>query len=474
DDGRIIETPILNHNDYRREIIRLPLDTSVKLKVRRGGEELLVDIVTAGSSGLGVIPPSNVVWSVAKDSPAALAVSPPESTFGRINSANLKSALEPGDEILEVNEENTLSAYDISRVVSQSQRDKPIPVKIRKKDGQIKTVIVTPTSRQLEHPYYDLGIETAVIVSGVRKESSAEKSGLKKNDKIIAIDNVPVKSLTIFNEVIRASAGKELKLKVLRELQVEGTGETCQLTITPATDPAGKGFIGVLLADNNEIGTLKENSPLLNHDISSGDKIIKATLSSSGKPSETKISSMTQLSEFLNKTKGAPIELTILSSGITKTIQVTPIKISEAGTLGIELKYNTVRSVYSLKDSITKGVSETLDLGLLTYQVLKKLFKGEESVKGLAGPIGIIRVSYRMAMEGLGSFFWLLALISINLAILNLLPIPVLDGGSIVFCLIEKLKGSPVSFKVQTVAQGIGLTIIVALVILTTINDILR
>lgn len=138
------------------------------------------------------------------------------------------------------------------------------------------------------------------------------------------------------------------------------------------------------------------------------------------------------------------------------------------------MRPKTVIKKYPLGQAITNGFKETLSLTTLTIQLIKKLFLGEESIKGISGPIGIFYASYLMVQEEISKFIWLLALFTINLAILNLLPIPILDGGGIFFTLIERLKGSPVSVRIQVVSQYIGLFVLLSLVLFATYNDIFR
>jgi regulator of sigma E protease len=456
--GKIVEIPIRSHNDYRREIIRLPVGTNIKLKAIRNNQEILIGITANGSKAIGIYPFSNIIQTVQKDSPA------------------YKAGLEPGDEILEIKGEFTASAQDITSAIS-TRIGSLTPIKIRKASGEIKTLTVIPGAVKLTKPYYDLGLSgiTPAIISDVRKDSPAEKANLQKGDRIIEVDTVPVKSWNKFIDIIKLSAGKKIILTISRGTI---TSTTLSTPIVVASDPAGRGFIGALASNTNEIGAAKKDSPLAGLGLAYGDRIIKATTKTQKNvPVEKKIATITQLQELAEKMKESPIDILVAKNSeppLIITFTVTPTKISERADLGIGLKLKSIKSSYPLKEAIIKGTRETLDLGLLTYQMMKKLFQGEESVTGLAGPIGIIRVSYYMAREGVGDFLWLLALISINLAILNLLPIPILDGGTIVFCFIEKIKGSPVGFKVQAIAQYIGITILLTLVALTTVNDILR
>jgi regulator of sigma E protease len=462
-DGNNIEYPIKNHNDYQREIIRTSMGTPLKLKVKREEKEIIIDIIAKGSSGLGVLPPSNVIKSIQPDSAAD------------------KAGLKPNDEIIEINGEFISSAREISSIISQ-RPSLSTTIKIRNPNGEIKNITAIPAKEKAPKPYYDIGVDgiMPVIIAEAREDSPAANAGIRKGDRIIAINDSPIKSWNKFTEIIKTSAGKNLKLAIIRENNP--SSESIPLTVSVASDPAGKGYIGVVPFISNEIGEPKDNSPLSDTGLSYGDKIIKAIgKNEKGKTLENTISQLSQLQDIANKTKGNPIEITVIkpspSGGaglITKTIQVTPKQISGIGTLGIELTFKTVLTKYPLGTAIVEGSKETLDLSLLTFQVIKKLFKGQEPLTGLAGPIGIIQVIYRTAHEGISLFLWLLSLISINLAILNLFPIPVFDGGGILFCLIERIKGSPVSLKIQVIAQYIGLFLILSLVVLVTINDILR
>lgn len=452
-EGQDSESPVKSQNDYLRKIVRTPINTPLKLKVNRNGREVMVDIIAKGSTGMGVLPPSNIVESTSQGSPAEVA------------------GLKTDDEILEVNGEVTLSASEISTAVSQ-RAGLPTPIKIRTPNGEIKTVTATPG------PFYDIGIEgiMPVVLSGVTKDGAAAKAGLKKGDRITAIDNKPLNSWNKFTDVVKASAGQELKLTVIKKHWFS-RDETLLMNVIVDTDKGGKGLIGISGGFTNEIGEVKDGSALAGLGLAYRDRIVQAKAQDkNGKQFKSGISDLSDLQEFIHKTNGIPVEITVLKAAPTSTNQtftITP-KPTAKGDLGLGLKFKRVITRYSFVSAVVEGANETLDLGLLTYQMIKKLFEGEESVKGLAGPIGIIQVSYRMAQEGAGDFLWLLALISINLAILNLLPIPVLDGGTIVFCFVERIKGSPVSIKAQAIAQYIGLFILLSLVAFTTINDILR
>lgn len=128
----------------------------------------------------------------------------------------------------------------------------------------------------------------------------------------------------------------------------------------------------------------------------------------------------------------------------------------------------------SVGDAIRLGVVCSLDLVKQLYVTLKRLVTGDVGAKNLGGIIRISQVSYLAAQRGTTWFWYFLALLSVNLAFVNLLPVPVLDGGYLLFLLIEKVKGSPVSNRVMGYSQVVGLVFVLLLVLFVTYNDIVR
>ena len=108
------------------------------------------------------------------------------------------------------------------------------------------------------------------------------------------------------------------------------------------------------------------------------------------------------------------------------------------------------------------------------WLTLKRMMLAEVSTKNLGGIISISYVSYAVAESGLSKLFYFLCLLSVNLAFVNVLPIPLLDGGHLLFLLLEKIKGSPVSDRVLGYSQMIGLVLLVGLMVYVTYNDLMR
>lgn len=129
---------------------------------------------------------------------------------------------------------------------------------------------------------------------------------------------------------------------------------------------------------------------------------------------------------------------------------------------------------YSLIPAFGKALARTWEMSWLTVRMLGKLVTGQASYKNLSGPISIAQYAGDSAKNGISSFLWFLAIVSISLGVLNLLPVPILDGGHLMYYLVEFIKGNPVSEAAQAIGQQIGLVLLLGLMILVFYNDIMR
>jgi regulator of sigma E protease len=146
-----------------------------------------------------------------------------------------------------------------------------------------------------------------------------------------------------------------------------------------------------------------------------------------------------------------------------------------AGVQGVEWPAEMLREVsFGPLEAVGEGVKRTWTMSLLTLDSLKKMLFGELSVKNLSGPITIAKVAGASAESGLGDFLNFLAYLSISLGVLNLLPIPVLDGGHLLFYLIEWARGRPLSERVQGWGMQIGISLVIGVMLLALVNDLSR
>lgn len=170
-------------------------------------------------------------------------------------------------------------------------------------------------------------------------------------------------------------------------------------------------------------------------------------------------------------------EVTVLRNNQEVTTKVTPLTQEEAETLGENYTFGITFDqnvetgfLSSIKYAFTK-------FGALIRQMvitLKELFTGGVSVKELSGPVGIYSAVDQVRSQGFANLFYLLALLSINVGFINLIPFPAFDGGRILFLIIEKIKGSPVKAETENMIHNIGFFILLGLIILVTIFDIIK
>lgn len=178
--------------------------------------------------------------------------------------------------------------------------------------------------------------------------------------------------------------------------------------------------------------------------------------------------------ESVQKQGWLPLAVKITRDG--KTITAIMISSYDSGAqrhlIGIQRGDMTTQlKRYPFGEAIREGVDRSLGLGQMTFTILGRLFSGELSYKALSGPLGIAKASADVSKKGLGDMLMFMAFLSMQLGILNLLPIPVLDGGHVFFMGIETIIRRPVSVKIRSYAQVVGIVMLLSLMLMVTIND---
>jgi regulator of sigma E protease len=200
-----------------------------------------------------------------------------------------------------------------------------------------------------------------------------------------------------------------------------------------------------------------------------------------------KIENVHQWVDYLRAHPLQTMDLVVLRDGVKKRLSITPNskqdKDETIGYIGVmnvvvipENVRQEMRSLekYGVFEAFAESVNKTWQMSALTLKVLGKLVIGEASLKNLSGPITIAKYAGLSASIGAEQFFSFLAIISISLGVLNLLPVPMLDGGHLMYYLIEIIKGSPVSEAVESFGQRIGIAVLLLLMTVAIYNDLLR
>jgi len=224
-----------------------------------------------------------------------------------------------------------------------------------------------------------------------------------------------------------------------------------------------------------EIGQVRENSPAHKAGLLKGDVIVSIA--------EKNIRTWLDIKDVVQHSAGNTLEITVQREDRFLTFTVVPEASVVKNIFGEEIKSALIGIVASGKfekvtlgflDSIKQGFERTWEIMVLTCKVVVKLFQGAISIKTVGGPIMIGQMTGQVAQENWAYLFPLMAVISINLGILNLLPVPILDGGFIIFLLIELIIGKPLSIKKRELAQKVGLFLLITLMFVVMYNDIAR
>ncbi|MFQ5560191.1 MAG: RIP metalloprotease RseP [Nitrospinota bacterium] len=226
-------------------------------------------------------------------------------------------------------------------------------------------------------------------------------------------------------------------------------------------------------SDEAIVGGLKPGYPTADAGFRENDRVVEID----GAP----VNSWQEMAKLIHSSPGQSLRIGVERGSKTHTLVVTPKaeKISqidgeekEVGLIGISPALVTER--FGPFQSISLGVQKTWQITYMTFWAIHKMVVGEISSKNLGGPILIVQKAGEFATEGIFAYAGFAAVISVNLGILNLLPIPILDGGHILFFLLEIIFRRPVSLNIREKAQRAGLAILLSLMVFAFYNDIMR
>jgi regulator of sigma E protease len=224
-----------------------------------------------------------------------------------------------------------------------------------------------------------------------------------------------------------------------------------------------------------EIGSVKDHSPAAQVGLQKGDQVLAV----SGQPVER----WEELSQKIRQIGEHPVTLTVKRGDRVFTVEVVPQRMETsdifgakvfAMIIGISSGDRLVSRQVGVLEAVHEGTLYTVRFSWLTLQSFYKLIAREVPLKSIGGPILIAQVAGKQAELGVSYLVQFMAILSINLFLLNLLPIPILDGGHLLFFTVEAIRGKPLEVKHREVAQALGLMLILALMVLVFYQDIVR
>jgi regulator of sigma E protease len=223
------------------------------------------------------------------------------------------------------------------------------------------------------------------------------------------------------------------------------------------------------------IGEVQENTPAYRAGLKENDLITSIN--------DVEVSTWEEMAKIITASSGKSLSVAVRRGDSTRVVTITPESKPfknifnedvERYVIGVSASGDGISKDLNVFQSLRESIIQTYHISALTLKGIIKILQGAISPKTLSGPIMIAQMAGDQAREGAMNLIFFIALISINLAILNFLPIPVLDGGHLLFFFIEAVMGSPVSIRVREIAQQAGIFLLILLMIYVFYNDIAR
>ena len=325
--------------------------------------------------------------------------------------------------------------------------------------------------------------ELAPVVGGVEPDTLASEINLEIGDKIILIDDNEVISFNDINGYLASRIGETGVLRITSMPEGSNISVTKEVAIkswlkgVSQTSPV-KSF-GIAPFIPAIVSSVQEGGPADKAGILKGDIIISVAGS--------KIQTWNQLSQNLSNKFDKVIPIEVDRRGQRIDFKLTPNRVSnetgiERGVIGIMRlssiddlpEYLLINNKENIVGAFVKAITQTYKFIILILDSIGKMISGSVSADNIGGPIQISLLAGSAAKAGLVSFLSMMAILSINLGLINLFPIPILDGGQLVLIAIEKIKGSPVSDSFLEYSFRLGLFMVASLMVFAIFNDIVK
>ena len=315
-------------------------------------------------------------------------------------------------------------------------------------------------ARGAQQPVY---ADKPAVVAGVVNNSPAQKAGIQPGDRIVSFAGIQNPDWDRLQLELALSAPGHIEAVTL-----ERNGQLVYTHVTAEPQP----FVSTgYPSEPTIVGSVTPKLPAEAAGLMAGDTITAA--------GGQMIASPLRLSEIIQQNKGNPLELEVVRNGEPTKITLRPTY-GDPGDgnprwqIGIAFKFASAQRSYSVPEAIEKAGETNLVLAGKMFYTVGDLFTGRVSLKQVQGPLGIVQESSKAAKQGFGNLVSLMALVSLSLAVLNLLPIPILDGGHIFMLLIEGVLRHDLSLKIKERVITAGMVFLLVVFLLVMYNDVLR
>ncbi|MFV2082476.1 MAG: RIP metalloprotease RseP, partial [bacterium] len=304
-------------------------------------------------------------------------------------------------------------------------------------------------------------MDEKVEVGWIVPDSPADRAGLLKSDIVMSVNDKEIGTWGEFFESTASMYDGDTSIGVMRN------GKEVSLSLDVEQLKAGE-TLGFMPPMEPVVGSLAPGFPAKDAGMQKGDRVISV----GGLP----VGDWNEMARIIHSSPGKPITIQVHRDGKTIALEVIPRQDPKSGRglVGISPENETVVRKYPFAEAVIKGFERNVQLLGLTFGFIVDLLTFKASIKMLGGPIMIFQVTGEAARTGLAEFIAFMAFLSLQLGILNLFPIPVLDGGHIVFLGIEGIIGRPLEPRYREMAQRVGFLLLILLILIVSYNDIAR
>jgi regulator of sigma E protease len=332
----------------------------------------------------------------------------------------------------------------------------------------ILLAVVLLTVVYMVHYEYPIYLDKAAVVQGVRKDSPAQQAGIQAGDRIIKIDGIENPTWEQVQPKVWLSPNQPLEITIQRGTQV------LQKSVVPkAVTSSEVGSAGWFPEEPVVVGRLDPSLPAAKAGMKEDDRIV----SLNGKP----VPSIESMIETLQQTKNQPVDLQVERGGQTLDFHLTPVLSQtedpkeQRYRLGFVNKGVTKVSQLPFAQALSLSLEQNKKYSFMILELAKKMVQRKISMRAISGPIGIAQdAGYAAQQKGWTPLMELTAGISLNLGIFNLLPIPILDGGVILFLLIEGLMRRDISMTIKERVYQAAFVFLVLFAVMVIYNDLMK
>jgi regulator of sigma E protease len=308
--------------------------------------------------------------------------------------------------------------------------------------------------------------------------SAAAAAGLAQGDRLLAVDDQPIRSFTDLRwRVAQAYVGEGRSTILVLAQRPDSQQFRASLVPARKSDEKSSGDATQLL---NEMGLFPNSRGVKLMQIQADSAAAKAGLIAGDRIvaiQDQPVIFPGALIQTVKTSAGAPLTLSVAADGMIERVTIRPLigadGVPRIGAV-VAADVATIHVSESPVNAVIKGVTRSWEMSLLTFSAMGRMVMGEISWRQISGPVTIADAAGQSAQSGLIAFIGFLALISISIAVLNLLPIPMLDGGHLLYYLWEFVRGRPLPAEVQETGRRMGLVLIMGLTVVALVNDFAR